>query len=86
MTVLDNDISIYNKKDIENLSTSANELINAPLQILASKCKIADDNTLNIALKTLSYLNSQEERKAIIESQIADNAKATDMAVRYSRF
>jgi hypothetical protein len=88
MTVLDNDISIFSKNYIEKLAYRANELITTPLENLVSKCQSVDNNILNIALKTLNFNNSNDDkRKAVILSQMSSNAKTWDsMEAKYNRF
>lgn len=78
MTVLDNDISIYSKKEIERLSADANELIKSPLEQLVEKCQKAETQSLNIALKTLNFMDSHDEKRIeLIQQQIAQNEKAS---------
>jgi len=87
MTVLDNDISIYSKKEIEQISSAANDLIRTPIEKLVEKCKNVDDKTLNIALKTLNFMDSHDDkRKSVIASQIAANEKTDAMTSRYNRW
>ena len=65
MTVLENDIAIYSKKEIERLSANANDLVKSPLTHLVELCRKAENQSLNAALKTLNFMASQEEKQRI---------------------
>ncbi len=90
MTVLENDISIYSKKEIEKLSAAANELIKSPIEKLVDICRNVDDKTLDIALKTLNFMESKDEkRKEVIKAQIVLNEKASSnnaFSSKYNRW
>lgn len=89
MTVLENDIAIYSRKEIERLSANANDLLKTPLAQLVEICKKAENQTLNIALKTLNFMASQEEKQRIeiIQNQIAENEKAScAISSKYNRW
>ena len=89
MTVLENDIAIYSKKEIERLSAGANDLVRTPLDHLVELCKKAENQTLSTALKTLNFMASKEEKQRIdiIQNQLAENEKAAGvMNSSYNRW
>lgn len=89
MTVLENDIAIYSKKEIERLSANANDLVKSPLNHLVELCRKAENQSLNAALKTLNFMASQEEKQRIeiIQNQIAENEKSAGlMSSKYNRW